>query len=79
MIVKAAILLNGKIYTGKRHCNIIKKLVDDGFDTPIKGTQGFIDHLGDFYDRKEAAKIVLETGQLKKLNWPPYLYSEDLY
>lgn len=78
-IERAAILLNEEIHTGRRHCNIIHGLAIKGFKIPIKGEQGFIDNNGNFWTRKEAAKIALNNGQIKELNWPPLLYTEDLY
>lgn len=80
MIIASAILWEDKIYTGKRHCNIISDMVTKhGIKPPIKGKQGFIDENGNFLDRKTAAKIAIETKQIEKLNWPPLLYSEDLW
>lgn len=79
-IEKAAIRQNGNIYTGRRHGEIIKDMVDNhGLPKPIIGEQGFINELGEFVDRLTAAKLALESGQIKELHWPPYLYSEDLY
>jgi hypothetical protein len=77
MIVKAAILKNGVIYTGKRHYNILGAAVPFGY---LKDAdQGFVTDIGDFVDRVEAARIAIECGQIKELKWPPNLYSEDLY
>ena len=79
-IEKAAIRQNGNIYTGKRHSEIIKDMVNNyGLPKPITGEQGFINELGEFFNRLAAAKITLESGQIKELQNPPYLYSEDLY
>ena len=41
--------------------------------------QGFLLEDGDFVNRVEAAAVALESGQVKQLNWPPQLYSEDLW
>ena len=41
--------------------------------------QGFLGSECQFLTRKEAAETALETGQIKKLRWPPDLYSEDLW
>ena len=41
--------------------------------------QGFLDSDGEFVNRIDAAQIALESGQIKKLQWPPRLYSEDLW
>ena len=79
MIVESAILDNGTVYTGHRHPDIIRIMVDLGLPTPIKGVQGFVDDKGQFLDRIAAAKHTLECGQITALNWPPNLYSEDLW
>lgn len=50
-----------------------------GLSKPITGDTGFVNELGEFVDRLTAARIALESGQIEKLNWPPELYSEDLY
>jgi hypothetical protein len=43
--------------------------------------QGFIDQCGVFMDRKEAAIVAKESGQLARYgdNIPKILFSEDLY
>lgn len=41
--------------------------------------QGFLTNDGRYVDRIEGAKIAIEAGQIGKLQWPPYLYSEDLW
>jgi len=69
---------NASLKKPNRHHHIIHMLADLGHKTPIKGTQGFI-YNGKFVDRKTAAKIALKIGQIEKLNWPPNLYSEDLW
>lgn len=60
----------------------------EGWDFPWAGwsadvlrgaEQGFITHDGAFVGRVEAASIALECGQIERLNWPPNLYSEDLW
>ena len=76
------------IVTCRRHGDgfkIIKDLVQDR--TAFKEiAQGFIDHSGDFLDRKEALKHALDYGQLSATTreWKAKqgeleLYSEDLY
>lgn len=80
-IIEAAIRWEGKIYTGHRHHQIIEtmrkehKIIEK---TAIR-EQGFVLDDGSFIDRLEGARIALESGQVKKLIAPPYLYSEDLY
>lgn len=44
-----------------------------------KTYQGFMTSLGRFVDRKEAAKIAIECGQIEKLNYGSDLYSEDIF
>jgi len=78
-IKEAAILLDGEVYTGRRHHNIIHDLAGRGFKTPIGGKQGFVTDAGRFVDRIEGAVIAIKSGQIQKLQWPPLLYSEDLY
>lgn len=45
----------------------------------VEENQGFMTSLGRFVNRKEAAKIALECGQIDKLYSPPNLYSEDIF
>lgn len=41
--------------------------------------QGFLTSERRFVDRREAAAIALSAGQVTELQWPPDLYSEDLW
>ena len=41
--------------------------------------QGFVTSAGRFVDRVEGAKIAKAAGQIERLKWPPYLYTEDLW
>ena len=45
----------------------------------VKVTQGFMTSLGRFVDRKEAAKIAIDCGQIEKLDYGEDLYSEDIF
>jgi hypothetical protein len=78
-IKEAAILREGVIWTGHRHGDVIKKIIAELGESakPVKETQGFVTECGKFVDRKEAAKIAFEAGQVKELY--PILMSEDLY
>lgn len=79
MIKEAAILQEGKVYTGRRHNEIIHELVNRfGYAPPIKGAQGFVTEDGRFLDRVEAGKEAIRCGQIDKLRRPPKLYSEEL-
>ena len=74
------------IVCGHRHgdCYNIKNRLDMSIDSIV---EGFIDHRGVFFDRKEAFIQAKECGQLcKHTRWyrvdnevPNELYSEDLY
>lgn len=80
----SAIQVDGKTYAvlaPGRHNHVINKILTENPDvkTPIVGTQGFITQDDRFVDRIEGARIALETGQIKQLNWPPELFSEDLW
>lgn len=61
-----------------RHHHIVNIAAQLGFHCDLKN-QGFSVDGVTFIDRKEAAKIAIETGQIEKLNWAPDLYSEDLW
>ena len=76
-IKEAAILLDGKIWTGRRHGEIISKIVEAGGRTPVTADQGFVTECGKFVDRKEAAEIAFAAGQTSKN--VRILMSEDLY
>lgn len=78
-IKEAAIMHDGKIWTGKRHHNVIKKIVDEcGMQAaPILGEQGFVTDCGKFLSREEAAKVAFEAGQIPLRR--AILFSEDLY
>lgn len=78
-IKEAAIEHGGKIWTGRRHSDVIRRIVEElGREAaPVRGTQGFVTECGKFLDRKEAARVAFEAGQVKELY--PILMSEDLY
>ena len=42
-------------------------------------SRGFVLSDGRFARRKAAAAVAIRAGQIEKLNWPPNLYSEDLW
>lgn len=75
------------IICGHRHgdCLMTIQSLCDYWDGHTK-VQGFINHKGEFLDRKEALKHAIECGQLSKThmyyqkdNHIDELYSEDLY
>lgn len=77
-IKQPAIKLNGKVYTGNAYTSIIKSMKDSGIPDAVSGQQGFVTLDGEFYNRKDSAKIALQAGQTKKLKYPPLLSFEDL-
>ncbi len=77
-IKEAAIVFEGKVWTGGSHSDIIKTIVLVTKGTRVRGeTQGFVTEDGGFFDRVEAGRIALAAGQVKKLRGS-MLYSEDL-
>lgn len=75
-----------------RHCHFMRDYNsacrEQGWPFPWAGwsaeqlrgsQQGFITHTGAFVGRETAADIAIEAGQIDRLNWPPNLYSEDLW
>ena len=80
MIKESAIVQNGVVYTGRRHHDVIRKIVEITGIKPVTGEQGFVTDDGVFVNREEAAKIALACGQITKLKFhSKELFSEDLY
>ena len=79
LIKEAAVLFNGVVYPGKRHCDCFRAMVAAGLDAKACNTavQGFITLSNDFVTREDAAKIAYSTGQIKEPK--TMLFSEDLY
>jgi hypothetical protein len=89
-VEKAAIWYKGHLYSVPRpgrHHNVIALISEvTGDMVGIRGRQGFILSDGSFADREEAGQIALAALQpgrdgttFTRLNWPPDLYSEDLW
>lgn len=82
MITASAILFEGKVYTGKRHHNVIRTIVDEtGCKRVGTGSvQGFVTDTGEFLDREAGAIHALACGQITKLKFNSrQLFSEDLW
>lgn len=82
MIIAAAIRTEQDTYElppPARHHDVMYEMVMRGHAVPITGEQGFIDDQRGFVTRWKAAQIALTQKQIKKLRWPPELYSEDLW
>jgi hypothetical protein len=79
MITAAAIRKDGIIYTGTRHCFIIRDS-SPSFGFFRNAEQGFVTDKGEFLNREEAAKYALEHGQIVGLKFnSKHLFSEDLW
>jgi hypothetical protein len=79
-ITAAAIRHDGKVYTGRRHCQIIRDIVASTSTKRVLGEQGFVLEDGRFVNREDAAFIALASGQIKELKFnTTKLFSEDLW
>lgn len=82
MITLAAIKKDGVVYVGtpgQRHHHILCD-TSRPFGFLKKGTQGFVDENGKFYNRKDAAQHAFKCGQLPNgTECPDILFSEDLW
>ncbi len=76
MIVNAAILKDGVIYTNKRHHLIIQAHPYQFF---LNCKQGFVTSNGEFVNREDALKIAIENNQLIVEPRGNKLYSEDVW
>jgi len=76
MIKSAAIKKGDKIFSGKKHSEIIQKFFEEagGFDPDDQ--QGFLTETGAFLNRAEAGKHAYACGQIKEST--DYLISEML-
>lgn len=76
VIQQAAIWNNGIVYKGKRHKDIVMSQPEH-LNIRKGGIEGFVTTAGLFLNRKEAAKLAYEMGQI---NEPvESLKSEHLY
>ena len=80
-IKEAAICLDGKVWTGHRHGDVIQKMVKEGCTKIRESKQGFVTEDGKFVNREEAFEIALACGQIKEteVGGQRTLVSEDLY
>ena len=79
----AAIRHVGHVFTGRRHCEIGLKMIEDGVcQKPYPGgdAQGFVTECGAFVRRELALAIAIKAGQVEKGKTvhPTHLFSEDL-
>jgi hypothetical protein len=63
-----------------RHPDVINKMVSGGFNTPVKGEQGFLLNNGMFADRTHAKQIAKNAGQLlSRAHKGAHLFSECVW
>lgn len=62
-----------------RHHHVFRVMGAEGFKAWGSEETGFLTNTGRYVDRKEAARIAVEAGQITAPKWPPDLYSEDLW
>jgi len=84
MIKEAAIKFHGKVFTGRRHNDILQAnaVCKNGIivSSIAAGEQGFVTDEGEFLNREEAAEHALTCGQIAELKFSKtLLFSEDLY
>lgn len=82
-LVVAAIRINGVVYTGKRHHEILGYLRECGFSREalqhdIEWDQGFLAQDGTFIYRRAAKHVAIDAGQVPNDDGRP-LTSEDLW
>ncbi len=83
-IVAAAIFHDGVTYwvmPPGRHHNVCHLMIEQGLTTDTMRLQGFVTSTGRFVDRREAAVIARNAGQLLlvKTNPTDLLFSEDVW
>lgn len=81
-IVAAAVLRDGDVWTGNRHCDIIYEMTKARCKLPIRGDeQGFWTVDGWYIRRAAALGLAIESGQVEqdKLINKGVLTSEDLW
>ena len=68
-IIQAAVLINrtGEFFPGAKHDEIHERLYFSNGGMKLKTTDGFVTSEGYFVDRRTAAGIALECGQVKKI------------
>lgn len=78
IIICAAILRDGKIWTGRRHCDIITAVFEDTGFAVKSAEQGFLTDSGCFLSRHSARALARVSGQVAP-TFDKVLTSEDLW
>ena len=68
-IIQAAVLINrtGEFFPGIKHDEIHERLYFSNGGMKFKTTDGFVTSEGYFVDRRTAAEIALDCGQVKRI------------
>jgi len=81
-LVASALLVDGYIWTGKRHFQLIRQVRADTKKKVVRDHQGFWTDDGRFVSRKAGLAIAISEGQIEgkqDLINPAVLTSEDLW
>ncbi len=77
-IIDAAVRLESKTRTGRRHAQIMREIWNVSPNRYIsQDEEGFVTDSGRFVDRKEAAEIAFRSGQIPQKK--EKLFSEDVW
>jgi hypothetical protein len=80
----SACIYEGRTWTlppPARHHHLLRAIRDDVAGEIDWGSVecGFLTTTGRYVDREEGARIALSSGQVEKLDAPPWLFSEDVW
>jgi hypothetical protein len=68
-----------RVWTGKRHGDIILQMIKDGCKRVSSSQQGFVTEAGEFLNREEAYERAILCGQIKEDGGTRTLVLEMLY
>jgi len=78
-IQAAAVRINGRVFIGRSHAQIIRKVESTTFIRPVSETEmGFVDASWKFEDRVTAMKIAIDAKQVDEPMDPKELCSQDI-
>ena len=73
---------DGKVWSlpsPNRHEDVMRHIEKKTKVSRVIGEQGFVDRSGKFLSRVEAARVALNSGKIRRLQYPPYIFSEELW
>jgi len=76
-ITEAAVKRGDKLWTGRRHSEIIGRVFEETGQRVTQEEQGFVADDGEFYNRFQSGSIAYSAGQTKTRK--QHLLSEDLW